>query len=221
MLAKTRTITLTVNGAPVTAEVEARLTLADFLREELDLTGTHLACEHGVCGNCTVLVDGASARSCLMFAVQADGAEITTVEGLAPGEQLHPLQEAFWENHGLQCGFCTPAMLLTSLEFLGTNPSPSEDEVREAISGVLCRCTDAAVALGGVAPTPVLAGPRDGELRGRSLDEATLREASREYTAGLDPPSDVHADAEYRSEVAAVLTRRALALALQRATKEV
>jgi carbon-monoxide dehydrogenase small subunit len=141
MLAKTRTITLTVNGAPVTAEVEARLTLADFLREELDLTGTHLACEHGVCGNCTVLVDGASVRSCLMFAVQADGAEITTVEGLAPGEQLHPLQEAFWENHGLQCGFCTPAMLLTSLEFLGTNPSPSEDEVREAISGVLCRCT--------------------------------------------------------------------------------
>ena len=141
MLAKTRTISLTVNGAPVTAEVEARLTLADFLREELDLTGTHLACEHGVCGNCTVLVDGASARSCLMFAVQADGAEITTVEGLAPGEQLHPLQEAFWENHGLQCGFCTPAMLLTSLEFLGTNPSPSEDEVREAISGVLCRCT--------------------------------------------------------------------------------
>ena len=148
MLAKTRTIALTVNGAPVTAEVEARLTLADFLREELDLTGTHLACEHGVCGNCTVLVDGASARSCLMFAVQADGAEITTVEGLAPGPsagsgqaQLHPLQEAFWENHGLQCGFCTPAMLLTSLEFLGTNPSPSEDEIREAISGVLCRCT--------------------------------------------------------------------------------
>ena len=141
MLAKTRTIALTVNGAPVTAEVEARLTLADFLREELDLTGTHLACEHGVCGNCTVLVDGASARSCLLFAVQADGCAVTTVEGLAQGEQLHPLQESFWENHGLQCGFCTPAMLLTSLEFLGTNPSPSDDEIREAISGVLCRCT--------------------------------------------------------------------------------
>ena len=141
MLAKTRTIALTLNGAPVTAEVEARLTLADFLGEELDLTGTHLACEHGVCGNCTVLVDGASARSCLMFAVQADGCAVTTVEGLAPGQQLHPLQEAFWENHGLQCGFCTPAMLLTSLEFLGWNPSPSEDEIREAISGVLCRCT--------------------------------------------------------------------------------
>jgi aerobic-type carbon monoxide dehydrogenase small subunit (CoxS/CutS family) len=141
MLAKRRTIALTVNGAPVTAEVEARLTLADFLREELDLTGTHLACEHGVCGNCTVLVDGASARSCLLFAVQADGCAVTTVEGLAQGEQLHPLQESFWENHGLQCGFCTPAMLLTSVEFLGTNPSPSDDEIREAISGVLCRCT--------------------------------------------------------------------------------
>ena len=141
MLSNTRTINVTVNGEPQTAEVEARLTLADFLREELDLTGTHLACEHGVCGNCTVLVDGASVRSCLMFAVQADGCEVTTVEGLARGEQLHPLQESFWENHGLQCGFCTPAMLLTSLEFLRTNPTPSEEEIREAISGVLCRCT--------------------------------------------------------------------------------
>ena len=141
MLSSTRTINVTVNGEPQAAEVEARLTLADFLREELDLTGTHLACEHGVCGNCTVLVDGASVRSCLMFAVQADGCEVTTVEGLARGEQLHPLQESFWENHGLQCGFCTPAMLLTSLEFLRTNPTPSEEEIREAISGVLCRCT--------------------------------------------------------------------------------
>jgi aerobic-type carbon monoxide dehydrogenase small subunit (CoxS/CutS family) len=141
MLAKTRTIGLSVNGAPVTAEVEARLTLADFLREELDLTGTHLACEHGVCGNCTVLVDGASARSCLMFAVQADGCDVTTVEGLARGNQLHPLQDAFWENHGLQCGFCTPAMLLTSVELLGRNQSPSDDQIREAIAGVLCRCT--------------------------------------------------------------------------------
>jgi aerobic-type carbon monoxide dehydrogenase small subunit (CoxS/CutS family) len=141
MLAKTRPIKLTVNGEPVTAEVEARLTLADFLREELDLTGTHLACEHGVCGNCTVLVDGASARSCLMFAVQANGCAVTTVEGLALGDQLHPLQESFWENHGLQCGFCTPGMLLTSVELLGMNQSPSDDEIREAIAGVLCRCT--------------------------------------------------------------------------------
>ena len=141
MLASTRTITVTVNGVPRTAEVEARLTLADFLREELDLTGSHLACEHGVCGNCTVLVDDVSMRSCLTFAVQVDGASVTTVEGLAEGDRLHPLQEAFWENHGLQCGFCTPAMLLTSLEFLGTNPSPTDEEVRAAISGVLCRCT--------------------------------------------------------------------------------
>ena len=141
MVAKTRTIGLSVNGASVTAEVETRLTLADFLREELDLTGTHLACEHGVCGNCTVLVDGASARSCLTFAVQVDGCAVTTVEGLARGDRLHPLQESFWENHGLQCGFCTPAMLLTSLELLGTNQSPSDDQIREAIAGVLCRCT--------------------------------------------------------------------------------
>ena len=141
MLVSTRTITVTVNGVPRTAEVEARLTLADFLREELDLTGTHLACEHGVCGNCTVLVDGVSVRSCLTFAVQVDGTSVTTVEGLAEDDRLHPLQEAFWENHGLQCGFCTPAMLLTSLEFLGTNPSPTDEEVRAAISGVLCRCT--------------------------------------------------------------------------------
>ena len=137
----TREITVTVNGATQTAEVEARLTLADFLREVLDLTGTHQACEHGVCGNCTVLVDGASVRSCLMFAVQADGAEVTTVEGLARGDELHPLQESFWENHGLQCGFCTPAMLLTSVELLRTTPLPSDEEIREAISGVLCRCT--------------------------------------------------------------------------------
>src|SRR5438477_9377076 len=141
MLAKTRTIALTVNGAPVTAEVEARLTLADFLREELDLTGTHLACEHGVCGNCTVLVDGASARSCLMFAVQADGCAVTTVEGLAPGQQLHPLQEAFWENHGLQCGFCTPGFLMLAAGALEENPDMSDDEIRDVLSSNLCRCT--------------------------------------------------------------------------------
>src|SRR5919202_2147411 len=136
-----RPISVSVNGRTYQRTVEPRLLLSDFLRHHLRLTGTHVGCEHGVCGACTVLVDEQPARACLMLAVQADGAEVTTVEGLAPGEQLHPLQEAFWENHGLQCGFCNPAMLLTSLEFLGTNPSPSEDEVREAISGVLCRCT--------------------------------------------------------------------------------
>ncbi len=135
-------LSLVVNGSAYNQEVEGRLTLADFLRHQLGLTGTHLGCEHGVCGACTVLVDGLSVRSCLMLAVQADGAEVTTVEGIAPSEnELHPLQEAFHDNHGLQCGFCTPGMLTTLLEFLRDNPDPSEQDVREAISGNLCRCT--------------------------------------------------------------------------------
>jgi carbon-monoxide dehydrogenase small subunit len=137
-----RTITVTVNGAAHTKEVPVRITLADFIRYELGLTGTHLGCEHGVCGACTILLDGRSARSCLMLAVQADGHEVLTVEGIAPGpDTLHPLQEAFRDNHGLQCGFCTPGMLTTLLEFLRDNPDPTEQEVRVAISGNLCRCT--------------------------------------------------------------------------------
>jgi len=141
-MADTRSITVTVNGQPYTRTVETRLTLADFLRHELGLTGTHLGCEHGVCGACTVLVEGRTARSCLMLAVQAAGKSIVTVEGIAPSEtELHPLQQAFQDNHGLQCGFCTPGMLTTLLEFLGDNPDPTEAEVREAISGNLCRCT--------------------------------------------------------------------------------
>jgi carbon-monoxide dehydrogenase small subunit len=137
-----RKISLAVNGTSYEEEVEGRLTLADFLRHQLGLTGTHLGCEHGVCGACTVLVNGLSARSCLMLAVQANGAKITTVEGIAPSNtELHPLQQAFHDNHGLQCGFCTPGMLTTLLEFLGDNPDPTEEEVREAISGNLCRCT--------------------------------------------------------------------------------
>ncbi len=137
-----REITVTVNGESYTREVETRLTLADFIRHSIDLTGTHLGCEHGVCGACTILIDGLSARSCLMLAVQADGHELLTVEGIAPNdEELHPLQQAFQDNHGLQCGFCTPGMLTTLLEFLGDNPDPTEREVREAISGNLCRCT--------------------------------------------------------------------------------
>jgi aerobic carbon-monoxide dehydrogenase small subunit len=136
-----RTIRVTVNGQTHERTVEVRTTLADFLREELDLTGTHLGCEHGVCGACTIVVNGEAVRSCLMFAAQVHGAEILTVEGLATGETLHPIQEAFWEHHGLQCGFCTPGMLLTLLCFLRENPRPTEQEVREAISGNLCRCT--------------------------------------------------------------------------------
>jgi carbon-monoxide dehydrogenase small subunit len=132
---------ITVNGKSHARVVEARLTLADFLRHELGLTGTHLGCEHGVCGACTVLVDGRTARSCLMFAVQANGCEVTTVEGLTPDGELSVLQQAFMDNHGLQCGFCTPGMLITLTELLRDNAEPSEDEVREALTGNLCRCT--------------------------------------------------------------------------------
>jgi len=132
---------ITVNGKSYGRVVDARLTLADFLRHEINLTGTHLGCEHGVCGACTVLVDGRSARSCLMFAVQANGCEVTTVEGLAPDGKLSVLQQAFIDNHGLQCGFCTPGMLITLTELLRERPQPSEQEVREAITGNLCRCT--------------------------------------------------------------------------------
>lgn len=135
-------VTITVNGAPYTRKVEPRMLLSDFLRHELGLTGTHVGCEHGVCGACTILFNGASARSCLMFAVQADGHEVTTVEGLAKSkDDLHPLQQSFWEAHGLQCGYCTPGILMTLIPFLKENPDPSEDEIRHAISGNLCRCT--------------------------------------------------------------------------------
>ena len=132
---------ITVNGKSHARIVEARLTLADFVRHELGLTGTHLGCEHGVCGACTVLVDGRSTRSCLMFAVQANGREVTTVEGLTPDGGLSVLQQAFMDNHGLQCGFCTPGMLVTLTELLQDNPDPSEQDVREALTGNLCRCT--------------------------------------------------------------------------------
>jgi carbon-monoxide dehydrogenase small subunit len=141
-VSETRRIKVTVNGQAHEAEVEVRLILADFLRQHLGLTGTHLGCEHGVCGACTILLDGHSARSCLLLAVQTDGRAITTVEGIARGpEEMHPLQEAFRDSHGLQCGFCTPGMLTTLMEFLRDNPDPTEGEVREAISGNLCRCT--------------------------------------------------------------------------------
>ena len=132
---------ITVNGKSHARVVELRLTLADFLRHEIGLTGTHLGCEHGVCGACTVLVDGRSARACLMFAVQANGSEVTTVEGLTPDNGLSVLQQAFMDNHGLQCGFCTPGMLITLTELLRDNPDPTEHEVRDALTGNLCRCT--------------------------------------------------------------------------------
>ncbi|MEE8292037.1 MAG: (2Fe-2S)-binding protein [Candidatus Tectomicrobia bacterium] len=135
------TIRVWVNEQESEHTVEARQSLADFLRQELNLTGTHLGCEHGVCGTCTVLLNGEAVRSCLLLAAQSDGAHITTVEGLAVGEQLHPLQEAFQVEHGLQCGFCTPGMLLSALALLRETPHPTEPEVREALAGNLCRCT--------------------------------------------------------------------------------
>lgn len=134
-------IRLTVNGVSVECEVEPRLTLADFLREELDLTGTHLGCEHGVCGACTVHVDGRTARACIMLAVQADECEITTVEGLATGEELTAVQRGFWEKHGMQCGFCTPGFLMTVTELLNEHSQPTSEQIAEALGGNLCRCT--------------------------------------------------------------------------------
>jgi len=134
-------IRLTVNGRPFEGAAPPRKLLSDYLRDEAGLTGVRVSCEHGVCGACTILVDGQTVRSCLMLAVQADGSEILTVEGLARDGQLHPLQQAFWDNHGLQCGYCTPGMLLTAYELLQKNGDPSEAEVREAIAGNICRCT--------------------------------------------------------------------------------
>ena len=135
------TVRLTVNGRPVEQPVEVRRSLADFLREDLGLTGTHVGCEHGVCGACTVLVDGRSARSCLLFAAQLDGRAVTTIEGLTPTEGLSPLQESFRLCHAMQCGFCTPGMIVTATELLAREPAPSTEAIREAISGNLCMCT--------------------------------------------------------------------------------
>jgi aerobic carbon-monoxide dehydrogenase small subunit len=152
-MADRRAITVTVNGVAYEREVETRKTLADFLRHDLGLTGTHVGCEHGVCGACTVLVDARSTRACLMLAVQCDGADIATVESLATNGELNPLQQAFQEFHGLQCGFCTPGVLMTLTEFLRDHPDPTESDVREALTGNLCRCTgyqgmvDAALAV--------------------------------------------------------------------------
>ena len=134
-------VRLTVNGQPVEQVVEARRSLADFLREDLGLTGTHVGCEHGVCGACTVLVDGRSARSCLLFAAQLEGRAVTTIEGLTPAEGLTPLQESFRVCHAMQCGFCTPGMIVTTTELLAREPAPSTEAIREAISGNLCMCT--------------------------------------------------------------------------------
>lgn len=134
-------VSITVNGKLRQAQVEPRVLLAHFLREQLNLTGTHLGCDTSQCGACTVLIDGRSVKSCTVFAVQADGSTVITIEGLAKDGQLHPLQEGFWEEHGLQCGYCTPGMIMSSVYLLSQNPSPSEQQIREGLSGNLCRCT--------------------------------------------------------------------------------
>ncbi|MDE2932514.1 MAG: (2Fe-2S)-binding protein [Chloroflexota bacterium] len=134
-------ITINVNGRKRSAMVEARLLLVHFLRESLNLTGTHVGCDTSQCGACTVLLDGRSTKSCTVFAVQADGSEVQTIEGLADGDELHPLQDGFWEEHGLQCGYCTPGMIMSAVNLLEDNPAPNEAEIREGISGNICRCT--------------------------------------------------------------------------------
>jgi carbon-monoxide dehydrogenase small subunit len=137
----TRNVAVTVNGTERRASVEPRLLLVHFLRENAGLTGTHIGCETSLCGACTVLMDGRAVKSCTVLAVQADGRQVTTVEGLASGDQLHPIQEGFWEEHGLQCGFCTPGMIMCSHDLLGHNSNPSDGEIREALNGNICRCT--------------------------------------------------------------------------------
>ena len=134
-------VSLSVNGKKRTADVEPRLLLVHYLREHLNLTGAHVGCDTSQCGACTVLIDGQSAKACTIFAVQADGAEVTTIEGLADGDQLHPLQQGFWDEHGLQCGYCTPGMIMSAAHLLRENPSPTEQEIRDGLDGNLCRCT--------------------------------------------------------------------------------
>jgi len=149
-------VSLTVNGKPVQAEVEPRTLLVQLLREHLSLTGTHVGCEQGACGACTVLLDGRAVRSCLLLAMQADGAHVTTVEGLAEAGSLHPIQDAFVEEHGLQCGFCTPGILMTVQELLARNPDPDDEEIRDALGGHLCRCTGYQSILRSVASSRLL-----------------------------------------------------------------
>ena len=143
-------IACTINGETIDARVEPRRTLSDFIRDDVGLTGTHLGCEHGVCGACTIMVDGRAVRSCLMLAVQADGTAITTIEGLADGEELHPIQQAMHDSHGFQCAFCAPGFVMTTLELLDRNPDPTSAEIRSELSGNLCRCTGYHTILEGV-----------------------------------------------------------------------
>jgi aerobic carbon-monoxide dehydrogenase small subunit len=176
-----RQITLRVNGTTYAGQAEPRKTLADFIREDCGLTGTHLGCEHGVCGACTILMDGDAVRSCLLFAVQAEGAELMTVEGLADGDRLHPIQQAYWDHHALQCGFCTPGFLITTYAFLRDNPTPTEREIREGLAGNLCRCTGYQNIVKAVAAA--------GEMRaaGAEFEPGWAARLRRESPAGAPP----------------------------------
>jgi carbon-monoxide dehydrogenase small subunit len=179
-----RQITLRINGKEYSGHAEARKTLADFIREDCGLTGTHLGCEHGVCGACTILMDGDAVRSCLLFAVQAEGADLMTVEGLADGDQLHPIQQAYWDHHALQCGFCTPGFLMTTLAFLREHAHPSEREIREALAGNLCRCTGYHNIVKAVAAAAqALAGGAAAAPRGSAAGEGASH-----GTSSLTPP---------------------------------
>jgi aerobic-type carbon monoxide dehydrogenase small subunit (CoxS/CutS family) len=154
----TMAVSFTLNGSAYDADIEPRRSLSDVIRDDAGLTGTHLGCEHGVCGACTILLDGQPARSCLMLAVQADGADITTIEGLANGDQLHPVQQAMHESHGFQCAFCAPGFLMSTVALLAENPSPTRDQIREELSGNLCRCTGYETILNGVETAVALMG---------------------------------------------------------------
>jgi aerobic carbon-monoxide dehydrogenase small subunit len=179
-----REVTLTINGRAYRGRAEPRKTLADFIREDCGLTGTHLGCEHGVCGACTILMDGDAVRSCLLFAVQAEGADLRTVEGLADGERLHPIQQAFWEHHGLQCGFCTPGFLMTTVAFLREHPHPTEREIREGLAGNLCRCTgyqNIVKAVAAAAEMLTSTAPVNGTSRGTAKKGARARRRTPEH----------------------------------------
>ena len=172
-----REIIVRINGKTYAGRAEVRKTLADFIREDCGLTGTHLGCEHGVCGACTILMNGDAVRSCLLFAVQAEGADLMTVEGLADGDQLHPIQQAYWDHHALQCGFCTPGFLMTTQAFLREHPHPTEREIREALAGNLCRCTGYQNIVKAVAAAAeMLAAGRSGASGGAAGDDGVVSE---------------------------------------------
>jgi carbon-monoxide dehydrogenase small subunit len=210
-------ITLRVNGQGYTGEAEPRKTLADFIREDCGLTGTHLGCEHGVCGACTILMNGEAVRSCLIFAVQAEGADLMTVEGLADGDRLHPIQQAYWDHHALQCGFCTPGFLMTTVALLRDTPRPTEREIREGLAGNLCRCT------GYQNIVTAVAAAADALASGAVSPAAASREAvPRAPVPASGPPAQAARDVDGRPRPPAgrsTVRRRKRPLTVKKASK--